>query len=41
MLDAHIHRLIVVDEAGAPVGVISSTDILSAVAYANRRPFHG
>jgi CBS-domain-containing membrane protein len=34
MLDAHIHRLIVVDERGRPVGVISSTDVLAAVARA-------
>src|SRR5690349_11447620 len=26
MLDAHIHRVIVVDEARRPVGVVSSTD---------------
>jgi len=34
MIDAHIHRVIVVDEQQRPVGVVSSTDILSAVAYA-------
>jgi CBS domain-containing protein len=33
MLDAHIHRVIVVDEERRPVGVVSSTDILAAVAY--------
>ena len=33
MMDAHIHRLIVVDANQVPVGVVSSTDILSAVAY--------
>src|SRR5262245_28380720 len=33
MLDAHIHRLIVVDNHGRPVGVVSSTDILAAMAY--------
>jgi CBS domain-containing membrane protein len=32
MLDAHIHRLIVVDRTGHPVGVVSSTDVLAAVA---------
>jgi CBS domain-containing protein len=32
MLDAHIHRLIVVDEERRPVGIVSSTDILAAVA---------
>jgi len=34
MIDAHIHRLIVVDAGERPVGVVSSSDILSAVAYA-------
>jgi CBS-domain-containing membrane protein len=32
MLDAHIHRIIVVDEDGRPVGVVSTTDILAAIA---------
>jgi CBS domain-containing protein len=34
MLDAHIHRVIVVDAAGRPVGIVTSTDVLAAVAYA-------
>jgi CBS-domain-containing membrane protein len=34
MLDAHIHRVIVVDKDRCPVGVVSTTDILAAVAYA-------
>ena len=34
MLDAHIHRVIVRDERNHPVGVVSSTDILAAVAGA-------
>lgn len=34
MIDAHIHRIIVVDERNRPVGVVSSTDILAAVANA-------
>jgi CBS domain-containing protein len=34
MLDAHIHRVIVADEQGRPIGIVSSTDILAAVAYA-------
>ena len=33
MLDAHIHRIIVVDEQHRPIGIVSSTDILAAVAY--------
>jgi CBS domain-containing protein len=38
MTDAHIHRVIVVDAQGRPVGVVSSTDILAAVAYAGKNP---
>jgi CBS-domain-containing membrane protein len=34
MLDAHIHRVIVIDAQRRPVGVVSSTDIIAAVAYA-------
>jgi CBS domain-containing protein len=34
MINAHIHRVIVVDKNQVPIGVVSSTDILSAVAYA-------
>jgi CBS domain-containing protein len=34
MTDAHIHRVIVVDGENRPVGLVSSTDILAAVAYA-------
>lgn len=32
MLDAHIHRVIVVDKENRPIGIVSSTDILAAVA---------
>ncbi len=32
MMDAHIHRVIVVDHADRPVGIVSSMDILAAVA---------
>ena len=36
MMDAHIHRLIVVDRvSGRPIGVVSSMDILAAVARAD------
>ncbi len=36
MMDAHIHRLIVVDRMnGRPIGVVSSMDILAAVAGAD------
>jgi CBS-domain-containing membrane protein len=34
MTDAHIHRIIVVDNEGRPVGIVSSTDILAVVACA-------
>jgi CBS domain-containing protein len=33
MIDAHIHRVIVVDAAERPIGVVASTDILAAVTY--------
>ena len=33
MVDAHIHRVIVVDEQGRPVGIVSMTDVLAAVAH--------
>lgn len=32
MVDAHIHRIVVVDHAGRPTGIVSSTDILAAMA---------
>jgi CBS-domain-containing membrane protein len=32
MVDAHIHRVIIVDEDDRPVGIVSATDILAAVA---------
>lgn len=32
MLEAHIHRVVIVDELNRPVGIVSATDILSAVA---------
>jgi CBS-domain-containing membrane protein len=38
MTDAHIHRIIVVDEQQRPIGVVSSTDILATVAEAAVRP---
>jgi CBS-domain-containing membrane protein len=33
MIDAHIHRLIVVDGQRRPIGVVSSTDVLATLAY--------
>jgi CBS domain-containing protein len=38
MVDAHIHRLVVVDDENRPQGIVSSTDILAAVARAAARP---
>jgi CBS domain-containing protein len=35
MIDAHIHRIIVVDDEQRPIGVVSSTDLLAAVAYSD------
>jgi len=35
MLDAHIHRVIVVDAERRPIGIVTSTDVLGAVAYAD------
>lgn len=31
MLDEHIHRVVVVDEEGAPVGVLTASDLLRAL----------
>lgn len=36
MMDAHIHRVIIVDHAGRPLGIVSATDILAAIARAAR-----
>jgi CBS domain-containing protein len=35
MIDAHIHRIIVVDKDHVPIGIVSATDILSALAYSD------
>ena len=37
MIDSHIHRLIVVDAQNHPIGVVSSTDLLAAMANAEPR----
>ena len=34
MVDAHIHRVLVVVEGGRPCGIVTSTDVLAAVARA-------
>jgi CBS domain-containing protein len=35
MIDAHIHRVIVVDEERRPIGIVSGTDVLAALAYSD------
>ena len=35
MIDAHIHRIIVVDKKQRPIGIVSSTDLLAAMAYSD------
>jgi CBS domain-containing protein len=40
MIDAHIHRVLVVNEFGHPRGIISSTDILAALASASPARCH-
>ncbi len=36
MVDAHIHRVLVVIDGGRPRGIVTSTDVLAAVARAAR-----
>jgi CBS domain-containing protein len=36
MIDVHIHRVIVVDKSGKPIGIVSSTDLLAALAHAEQ-----
>jgi CBS-domain-containing membrane protein len=36
MLDAHIHHLIVVDEDQHPVGIVTTTDLLAAIAHTSQ-----
>ena len=35
MIDNHIHRVIVTEKTGKPIGIVSSTDVLAAVARAD------
>jgi CBS domain-containing protein len=37
MVDAHIHRLVVVTPDNRPIGIVSSTDVLAALARADQR----
>jgi CBS domain-containing protein len=41
MIDAHVRRVIVVDGDRRPVGVVSSTDLLAALAYCGREELVG
>jgi CBS domain-containing protein len=36
MIDAHIHRIIVVDRRGKPTGIVSTTDVLAAIVRADQ-----
>lgn len=36
MVDAHVHRVVVVDRHYRPVGIVSSTDVLAGIARAGR-----
>jgi CBS domain-containing protein len=36
MMEAHIHRVIVVDAASRPIGIVSTIDILAALARVDR-----
>jgi CBS domain-containing protein len=38
MIDAHVHRIIVVDAERRPIGVVTGTDIMAALAYAHIAP---
>jgi CBS domain-containing protein len=38
MLESHIHRVIVVDEMQRPIGIVTSTDLLAALASAQGDP---
>jgi CBS domain-containing protein len=38
MIDAHIHRVLITDPQGRPVGIVTSTDVLAAVAYGEQHP---
>lgn len=38
MVDAHVHRVVVVDRRNRPVGIVSSTDVLAAIARSAAYP---
>jgi CBS domain-containing protein len=40
MVDVHIHRVLVVAEGDRPCGIVTSTDVLAAVARAARKATH-
>jgi CBS-domain-containing membrane protein len=41
MVDAHVHRVVVVDRRYHPVGIVSTTDILAAIARVSRTEVMG
>lgn len=38
MIDAHVHRILVVDDERKPIGIVSSTDLLAALASEEGEP---
>ena len=38
MIDAHIHRIIIVDGRNRPIGIVTTTDILAALARGTDHP---
>jgi len=38
MIDAHIHRVVVIDERCRPLGIVSTMDILAGIARAALAP---
>ena len=36
MIGVHIHRVVVVDGSRKPIGIVSSTDVLAALAKADK-----
>jgi hypothetical protein len=38
MIDAHIHRVIVTDEERRPIGIVTSTNLLAALAFSEDEP---
>ena len=41
MIDAHVHRVIIVDDDERPIGIVASTDMLAALAHAEAEAAFG